>query len=736
MNGLKIKTLYRLLFTGLLMTALAGTALGEISLEYLDSSQWTGNQDCVVRGDTLFTTMKYGVQAWDVSTTGAPELIGRYYTDGLQAFSIDKLEELLAVTTHGGTLLLLDATDLDNITLHSETAGIGTTPDVALRRDGDTMWAYTAGNTTFGLQVHDVSAPASPELIGSLQQSGLTSVTAIGDTLLTLGIGNGLHTVDISNPADPYEINLDLIPGQGFNVIAHGDLAVTAMHAGGFSVLDISNLADPLLVATVLPTVNEDYIDLTVLEVMLDDDTLYVITNTAGPLVYDLSAPAAPLLIGYDPALDNGTSGPYGEFMDGCLIDDQLHIAHWSSTMPGVLNFDVSTSTPVYQGRTDSYDFNRFVASEDGLVYTCAGEMGVYCLSNESGQGLELKGNLLMVEAWGIDVVGRTAHIASTSNGLVIADFTDPETPVVLSQVPLGQARGVVVQSEIAYVAAFTQGLHTVDVSDPENPELLDTAIVAGQQSLKLSVSGDLAATADRLGGMNLWNISDPNDIIHLATYSTGGHKANDVEIYGDTVYLTVEFEGTHIIDISDPELPVQIGGFADNGYGLSLFDNTLIVSLGVLGISIYDLTDPVNPDSIITYDTTDQSLDACFDDGIIYVADYAAVLALNYNYGTGVAHGGVMAAAYQMSNYPNPFNPRTDLSFVIPAAGSYSLQVYDVSGRLQRVLEQGSFDAGLKVISWNGTDDAGNSLPSGVYFARLSGADGSSAVSRMVLVR
>ncbi len=85
--------------------------------------------------------------------------------------------------------------------------------------------------------------------------------------------------------------------------------------------------------------------------------------------------------------------------------------------------------------------------------------------------------------------------------------------------------------------------------------------------------------------------------------------------------------------------------------------------------------------------------------------------------------------------NRPNPFNPSTRLLFTLPERGHVSLEVYDIAGRRVRTLAAGAYPAGNHAIDWDGTDESGRPIASGVYFARFaSGAVERS--SRMVLVR
>ena len=84
--------------------------------------------------------------------------------------------------------------------------------------------------------------------------------------------------------------------------------------------------------------------------------------------------------------------------------------------------------------------------------------------------------------------------------------------------------------------------------------------------------------------------------------------------------------------------------------------------------------------------------------------------------------------------NYPNPFNPETSIEFALPEANDYVLTVYNVNGHLVRRFE-GSEEAGVVTIVWDGSNAAGQSVASGVYLYRLE-AGTFRATKKMVLLK
>jgi len=84
---------------------------------------------------------------------------------------------------------------------------------------------------------------------------------------------------------------------------------------------------------------------------------------------------------------------------------------------------------------------------------------------------------------------------------------------------------------------------------------------------------------------------------------------------------------------------------------------------------------------------------------------------------------------------YPNPFNPSTTIRYDLPKTGHMNLVVYDLQGRLIRTLVSEQKEAGYQSVVWDGRDDNGSMLPSGMYFYQLS-AGSFSQVKKMVLVK
>jgi len=85
--------------------------------------------------------------------------------------------------------------------------------------------------------------------------------------------------------------------------------------------------------------------------------------------------------------------------------------------------------------------------------------------------------------------------------------------------------------------------------------------------------------------------------------------------------------------------------------------------------------------------------------------------------------------------NYPNPFNPETKVRYTLMRQGEVELSVFDILGRKVKTLTQSKQAAGTYVVSWDGKDNAGRVLSSGIYFYRMRFGS-SNKTRKMVLMK
>jgi len=94
-----------------------------------------------------------------------------------------------------------------------------------------------------------------------------------------------------------------------------------------------------------------------------------------------------------------------------------------------------------------------------------------------------------------------------------------------------------------------------------------------------------------------------------------------------------------------------------------------------------------------------------------------------------------VVKILHLFQNQPNPFSPETRIAYELPQAGRAELRIYAVNGGLVRTLVEAELEAGPHTVEWDGLDESGRAVSSGVYFYMLA-APGVEESRKMLLVR
>jgi hypothetical protein len=131
-----------------------------------------------------------------------------------------------------------------------------------------------------------------------------------------------------------------------------------------------------------------------------------------------------------------------------------------------------------------------------------------------------------------------------------------------------------------------------------------------------------------------------------------------------------------------------------------------------------------------------------CTDQGEVFVTGYAYsvetnkdLITIRYQVETASPATETPAAMIATKAWPNPFNPRVNLSFDLPRDGFASVEIFDARGRQVAVLQSGDLAAGNHTAVWDGRDSAGRSAAAGTYLVRVQSGDLRS-VQKVVLAK
>jgi hypothetical protein len=222
----------------------------------------------------------------------------------------------------------------------------------------------------------------------------------------------GLRILDVTNPANPFEVGSASTPGAASSVLVSGSLALvtdarlfpTANY--GLRIFDISTPALPLMIGNV-DTVSE------VRDVIINGSLAIIAAGSSGAILIDITIPSSPVVV--------GTADTVGDAYSVAVSGNHLYVADGGFNKPhGVRVFDITNpALPVQVGNLDLVD-----------------------------------------DAWDIKIVGSHAYVANTYSGLRIVDVSDPTLPAVIGTLDTpDRALDIEISGSTAYVADSNTGL-------------------------------------------------------------------------------------------------------------------------------------------------------------------------------------------------------------------------------------------------------------------------------------
>ncbi|MBN2028852.1 hypothetical protein JW824_01275, partial [bacterium] len=239
------------------------------------------------------------------------------------------------------------------------------------------------------------------------------------------------------------------------------------------------------------------------------------------------------------------------------------------------------------------------------------------------------KMSLSFITIYDIAISGIYVYAVSGPDGLYIIDASNPSTPIEVSHYETEHwAYGVDVSGDYVYIADGYSGLRVIDVSDPTSPEVVgffDTE----DRAQDVVVSGNYAYVADRYGGLRVIDVSDPELPAEVSSWFAYSQVLG-LAVSGNYVYMADYWDGLRVIDVSDPELPAEVGfcipelvsEFRMNLRAVAVSGNYAYVACSVKGLVVIDVTDLYLPEELGFYGISGTSWGVAVSENYAYVAD------------------------------------------------------------------------------------------------------------------
>jgi hypothetical protein len=684
-----------------------------------------------LQGNTLFAGFSALLTIIDVSDPTQPVKLSDFQVTKY-IYDIEVQGSIVYLMDVDGGIWVVDVSDLYDPILDTQLPAIGNQEGSGITWHESYLYLCTDDH---GMIIYDASDPSNPVQVGHLATaSRVTDIAVVGNSAYMTAFSDGLFVLDVTDKSNPVEVgHYDGMEWIAYSIdVARDHAYVTSIFDNdGLWIFDVSDPANP-------EQIGFKYVDFYPSDVVVAGDYAYVVNISSSNqelAVIDVSDPTIPTRVG-----GLSSAGGYEIAVGG----GKAYVAAWYDGLEVV---DVSVpSAPVEIGDYPTLGyFNDIVAISGYLAMARDYQLSMVEIDNPWHQyhvGLTSGQD----RVYDVEIQGGYAYLASCDGwdgpwqGMHVVDILDPAKPTYVSSLGGYCIYGLSVEGDYVY---FVSGevFNVVDISDSREPAIVGSLPVT-YRAFRVETKGGVAYVVSGDDGLLVIDVSNPTEPQEIGVYNPGP-AVSDVAVKGDFAYLAVSSYssdiGFRVIDISVPSDPVGVGSYDTGGGTQTIALTGNYVYVGGMSNSclwIYDISDPAVPQEAGYYETGGTNGRAAFSPPFVFAQSslHGGLFILQTDLFSDTSSEKPPAMSLGQ-NYPNPFVPSTKISFTMPRAARAVLKVYDIKGRLVRTLIDEETEKGESTVIWDGNDDSGRPVASGVYFYQLK-ADGQSQAKKMILLK
>jgi len=616
------------------------------------------------------------------------------------------------------------------------------------------------------LLILNISNPDNIEMI-STQSIPISAFSIeIEDNLAYVISTWNLHIYDISNLQQIIQINTIAIDNI-YNIFIENELCFASCRESGLRIYSLEIPTDPEL----LSVFNNVY---DVYYTYYEDDLAYVCNSENGVMIFDVSDPTDPEYISQCGSC---------EYSRHCFTSDNLLMI--TDYYHGLEIYDISDIyNPLFVTAYNPADTSIKCILVENCAITGGSKGNIIDISNLSNPDYVTHFDIAQTDFHNAIFQDQFAHtyISNYSqfhnHRIQIIDYSNVFEPILLGEYPTyHNSNGYAVSGNYAYT--FTVGgFNIFDITNSNNPDLLSTTSSCGNNDL--AINEEIAFTIDNITIFVL-DISNPQNPTIVSNYELGWAHQERIYCHNDYLYVldplqgiaiyslqpdltlqyvsyvfltqieTIQFRDSfllastenslNIIDISDVSTPSLINSITISDYQTYLINNNLFVfDKNWNQLHVYDITDISNPQWLGYLNYNYQISD------VLPYQDFITIVTKNqgifiYDDLWNLVHEDTheiqfSSESYFIANHPNPFNPTTIIDFSLPYDSKVELTIYNVKGQKNVTLANNQFSKGTHSIIWNGDNEFGNPVSSGVYFYKLNVNGKTEAVKKCLLLK
>lgn len=712
------------------------------NIEVLDSWKLLPPKLIDVKGDTVYYYFNNRIVVSDYSDRNYPNELSSLdisqFASGLNENSyLD--EDLLVVSTKDNQILIIDISDLTNITILSSIRSI--TRPYHLQIENDILYTSSLTTESAHLYAIDISNRNSPVISGHFENYFEILKLDISNKIAYILMKNGGYSaIDLNDPSIPIELSNYSTEQKINSVVFYNNYAYLYEKNTGIHTVDYSIPESPVFI-NIFPLIGLYDIELDIVNNLLQ------IKSNFRHYFYSLSNPYQ-LTYVKDEFLyyRNGKfSGDYYYFEDPNSGIGLVDFTDWKNPVDiYVRNIDFPSGVKyfgIYDGYIfgtlnenvtkvyDQNDFRKWVTTiiNDNNISSSfihknylyqSDRRHIYRTDISDPLGPRIEGSIYEMGENINSTISKSDEkliyfslnsITDRTITIFNFDLNNMSQSPISVKYPIDNEPGIYfVHKDKVYFMNDNKEYNVIDITTgvmtTNRPDTIPSNSVLSRIT---SYKNQLyAASNDSL--ITIFSVNSFDDIEKIRTFDPaedkffGSHFLRDIKrLSVDNDYLYVgDKNGFIVYDVINPGLPVRVGYFT-----LSDRDPTIksfVVENGIIALSTLN-----NGNYLLKTNFSEREKDI-----ITTPKDFVL-----YN------------------NFPNPFNPETFIKFSLEKSAKIKLEIYNSIGQKVKTLVNTTYDSGLYYKKWDGTNNLGIKVASGTYYYNLR-INGKSTTKKMLLIK
>jgi hypothetical protein len=467
-------------------------------------------------------------------------------------------------------------------------------------------------------------------------------------------------------------------------------------------------------------------------DIVLTDRYLYLLSGyyDLGDLVYtsnrvfsyDIINPRSPILLD-SLSIEVFTYNNF--YWPQMMVWDRDHL--WIAQWDGIVQVNTANPNSLIHCREIDYGgIARNIDVDSKFIAVTDDYFGLHILDRSVPERPVPIASFSEMTYWGdVKINDGFVYATSSAGGFRIYDLH--ENPHEISHLPLpGSGSRIFLKDTLAFIGDGSAGLTIINIRDRMNPRIIGRLELENRIIYNIQVQDNLAyVTYDQFGtpGFGVIDISNVREPIPIYTSPVFTNYVKGLVIDHHRLFVQGDYSEIKVYDITDPVNPqylTQIETGTSGNWHIYIED-TLMYSTRV---GIYDISDLINPVKLC--DMPEMTMGFVKSDDYLYITGAFSGI---YTYFIDISSSIKIQNEFALKtfnmyqNYPNPFNNSTNINYYIPAdmsGGAAEMTVYNSLGQEVRSYIFGNQAPGMHQVNWDGRDQRGMTVHSGVYLFRI----------------